>query len=264
MSINPILNSVSAALAKQSTPVSVKTPAPAVAATDSDTVSVTVLQPTASQPVLQNSSLISASTSIAQLGSLLEVAQSGTEGIGSVIVQLQSLALQASKSGNTQDLSSVSSAFQQLLSKISSIASSTSFGGVSLLNGTFSGGTLDEGDSSAISLSDLSAKGLFGNALPDISTPENASSALGALSLAQTVVSDTDTLIGNLLGQLGFAAATVNSALANKDAAASTLSDADFSASGSGDLESLLGNPQLSAQAQALKLPPALLGLLQE
>ena len=86
-----------------------------------------------------------------------------------------------------------------------------------------------------------------------------------ALSQAQDVVGNTGTSIGDLLGQLGFASASVDSALANGIAAASTLSEADL-ANGAAfaALSNFLSQSSTAKQAQTGNIPGNLLSLLQE
>jgi len=261
MAINPLLNAVSSALAQQSAPVSVRTAAITANGTTQSNANIADSSPP--QSVLQNAGLLSASSNFAQLGSLLEVAQSGTEQVGAILAQLQSIAQQAAGGGAGVDLGSLDSEFQQLLSQIDQTVNGTTFGGVELLDGTQSGNA--GGQTQTFSLPDLSAQGLFASGSPDISTPQDAENTLVALSQAQDVVGNTGTSIGDLLGQLGFASASVDSALANGIAAASTLSEADL-ANGAAfaALSNFLSQSSTAKQAQTGNITGNLLSLLQE
>ena len=258
MSINAILNSVSATLAQQSAAVSVR-------ATQSTPVISATSQPATdtapSQSLLQGTNLLSASSSFAQLGSLLQVAQSGTEDVGAILSQLQSLVQQATNSSDVTNLSSLNSAFQQLLSQLNQTVATVKFGGSNLLDGTLSG----DDNTGGLSLPDLSTGGLFGENAIDISTPQNAAAAASTLAVGQLTVNETASSIADVQVQVNFASASVNTALANSDAAASTLSESDLAQNGAvGGFADILANPGLATQAQTGNLAANLLNLLQD
>jgi flagellin len=269
MNINTLLNSVSATLAQQSTPVSVKFAAPVTSATPGSTVQANgaASYTSPSQSVVQNAGLLSASSNFAQLGTLLEVAQSGTQQVGDILQQLVSLAEQVPQ---TNDLTGLDSEFSQLITQIDQTVSGTTFGGKGLLGGVFSSDGSDpastNGDNtSPLSLPDLSVSGLFGSNTPNISTPAAAVSALAVLSTAQDTVGSASAEITGVLGQLSFASASVGTALSNNDAAASTLNESDLTdGSALGAFAGFFGSPAATAQAQTGNLPANLLSLLQE
>ncbi len=259
MAVTPLQDFISAALARQSTPLSsssaqVSSAVTPTANSNAANTSAVVLSPGAS---LQTSSLVTASASFAQLSSLLEVAQDGAGQISDILQQLLSLAQQG---GNSQ---TASSEFQQLLTEVNLIAGNTSFNGASLLNGSFAAPT-GEDDSSALSLPDLTTQGLFGSNTLSLGTGSN-SDVIAALNGAQDQVNGTSQDITGVQSQLSFALANVDTALANSTAASSTLSDNDLTDGAQGDtLSSLLGTPGISAQAQTGNLSETLLGLVQE
>jgi len=258
MTINPILNSISAVLAQQSSPVSVSTSAD-IAAVSTQTPQAGDTSP--ASPLLENANLLSASTNFAQLGSLLQSAQQGTEQVGDLLGQLQALAQQAANGGDGTDLSKLSGDFQQLLSQLGQTVSGTTFGGTSLIGGAGDGGD----GSSASPLPDLSTQSLFGGNTPDISTPQDAAAALNALAAGQAVVESAGSSLSNLLGQVDFAAASVGTVIANGEAASSTLSESDLEdGGGTGNSAGLLSNPSASVQTQTANLPEGLLSLLQQ
>ena len=268
MGINPILNSVSASLAQQSSAVSLRSQ-PSVADVSQNSASKTqsASYTSPSQSVIDTANLVNASSNFAQLGSLLEVAQNGTEQVGTILQQLQSVAQQATGDIPSGDLTGLESEFQQLLSQVDQTANNTTFGGTSLLNGSLSGSAgadaaTTEG-ASALSLPNLTAQGLFGNTSLDISTPQNAQSSLQSILSAQGTVDNTTSQITALVGQLSFAAASIDTVISNNNAAASTLNEGDL-ANGSAPTDSLdfLGNSAGAAQAQTGNLPPNLLSLL--
>lgn len=259
MAINPILNSISAAIAQQSSPVSVRSQAPIPIDTTVTQKSDTL----PSQPVLQNAALQNASTNFAQLGSLLQVAQLGTEQVGNLLGQLQALAQQAADGGESTDLIGLSSEFQDILGQIGQTASGATFGGTSLLSGGFfaaSGSNEPVGPP----LPDLTPQGIFGGSAPDISTPQGAASALAALATGQATAQGANSSVADLLGQVDFAAASINSVIANAQAATSTLNEGDFANGAVDVLAGLAGKPSAAVQAQTANLSPDLLNLLQE
>jgi len=224
---------------------------------------------------LQTTNLLGASTNFAQLGSLLQVAQSGTEQVGTILQQLQSLAQQASDPETVPNVSAtLDSEFQELISRINSASSGSSFNGVSLLDGSLASGAqngalpsaLGAGSQAAgLSLPDLSASALLGTNAIDLITPKNASDALETLTNAVNTVTATQNGITQVQGQVSFAAASVNTALANGVAADSTLTEADLHDGVAPDvLASLTANISATAQTQTANLSSNLLNILQE
>ncbi len=273
---------ISAALTRQPPSITPAVSSPASAASDTSSVTNAAnanvsVSSSPNNQIIQTAGLSNASIGIAQVSSLLQVAATGTEQVGSVLQRLQSLANQASIPGESDEtLTSIDSEFQQLLAQINGVTSSTSFGGTSLLDGTLSNtqnnaavpnaslGTTGQALFSSLSIPDLSTSSLFGANTPDILSPTNASAALIAVAAAQNTVSTANASIADTQTQVSYVAAGIDSALANKSAAASTLNESDLANSNSADgLAQFLSNPSAASQTQTVNLPENLLNLLQ-
>ncbi len=263
MAITPVQVLISSALA-QKTPFANNISSPANPTTNTTTPTNSSTTSTVSSPVIASSSLQAVSLDIAELISRVTTAQVGTQQISTILQNLQNLAIQASV-GDTDPaaVSRLQQQFTTLYSEISTIAASTNFGGTNLLNGSLSTSNNDSNNPNAsLTVPNLSAKSLFGNTPPSIGTPESAASALSAISQALDTVGNANGSLENASNQIGFAAASVESAQANNDASTSTLTEGDLSGGLSNLFSGLLSKPAASANAQTGKLPDSLLSLL--
>jgi len=225
----------------------------------------------AAQLQSQTSGLKQISANLAQASSLSQVAEGGAQQIHSILEQLHTLA-QAAKSPvlNPENRKQLNDQFQQLTKAIDGIAKATSFNSKSLLDGNLSGDnglsldTLLSGGhgSSDLSIGSLTSSSLIGNG-NDILSVDSASKAITSLEHALSKTTSTRVDIGSFLQTLNFAGANLDTAIANQEAAQSTLSDTDFaSASTESSLANLQQNAAIALAAQGNKLSPVLLQLI--
>lgn len=218
------------------------------------------------------SGLKQASGNIAQASSLAQVAGGGISQIQDIAQQLQTLALQAkSPVLNESNRKDLNEQFQQLAKQIDDIASGTNFNGKKLLNGDLNGpasvslGSIlsaETTDSAVLSIADLSSESLFGGIL-DLSTAQGADSALSALSGALDKLTAANAGVGSFLQSADYAAANIETAIANQDAARSTLQDTDFAEAATQQSQaSLQQNAAIAIAAQGNRLTPAILQLI--
>lgn len=223
----------------------------------------------------QASTLKQVSGNLTQALSLAQVADGGAGQIQDIVSQLQSLASQAeSPVLNADNRKQLNQQFQQLSSQIGTLASSTSFNGQNVLDGSLSGAnalSLDNllstdnsgngGDS--LSISSLSTGSLFSGQNLSLLSSDNAAQALAVLGNALNQVTNTRSNIGAFQQAADFAAANVDSALANQQAAQSAISDTDIAgASTNASLANIQQNAAIAVAAQANRLNPALLQLV--
>lgn len=234
-----------------------------------DTASLSV----ASQLQSAVSGLKKASGNIAQVSSLAQVADGGVEQIEKIVQELRNLAQQAgSPTLNDDNRRALNEQFKQLAEQVDSIVSGTTFNDKKLLDGSLSGSeaiSLDtllssEGDEAGrLSINDLSSSSLFKNNTLDISTPENATNILPDIESALNDIISTRVSIGSFLQSANFAAANVDSAVANQEAARSTLEDTDFAEAATQQSQATLQqNAAIAVAAQGNRLTPALLKLV--
>ncbi len=272
MGITPVQNLIASVVA-QSSPVA-SSGAPAAAGTSSPPVPSgsnaqdVALVHNVSAPLLRASSLYNAALDLAGLSSQITVAQSGTQQIANILQNLWDIAQQIAIGGEGAPLDSLVTQFQTLYSQINQVVAVSSFGGSSLLDGSFSldntalgqgaGGTQSQSTSIVPS---LTTQGLFGAAAPDIFTPAGASAALGDIAGAQGIVNGAAGNLDNVSNQVNFAMASIQAAQANNDASTSVLNAGDIAGLG-GFVSALLQKPAASASTQGTKLSGSVFGLI--
>lgn len=218
------------------------------------------------------SGLKQASGNLAQASSLAQVADGGLSQIFEVTQQLQNLAEQArSPILNDDNRKALGEQFKQLEAQIDSIAGGTSFGGKKLLNGDLSGSdalSLDSllasevNDSGSLSLGNFSSANLFGGSL-NLTTVEGAANAFAVVGEALNKITSGRAGVGSFLGSTDYAAANIEAAIANQEAARSTLQDTDFAEAATDQSQATLQqNVSLALAAQGNRLTPALLQLV--
>lgn len=214
-----------------------------------------------------------ASGNLAQASSLAQVADGGLSQMHEIAQQLQSLAQQAgSPILNDSNREALHEQFKQLAQQIDSIAANTSFGGKKLLNGDLSGSgalSLDnllssEGnDSGGLSIENLASSNLFGDSSLSLTTAEGASNAFAVVGDALNKITNARADVGSFMQSTDYAAASIESAIANQEAARSTLQDTDFAEASSAQSQATLQqNVALAIAAQSNRLTPALLQLV--
>lgn len=273
MSIVGIQDFISAAIARQvkpdalrpvvNSPPPLQTEAPA-APLPSSTVSSITLQ-TASI-----ASFTSTAANLAQLGAVLQVSQGGIGQIQSLLQQLQALAGQASAPDiSSETLSKIDSQFQQLLGQINKVATGTTFGGTSVLDGSVQQLNVSNTSNAQaavpkVTLPSLTLFTLFGYTPPNLLSPSAVQQANNSLGNARTITDKAADDVSEARDQAEHASATVQTALANLGASKAVISDTDLL----GVFESIVGgfgsDIAATAQVQTGNLSPALLSLLQE
>ncbi len=219
------------------------------------------------------SGLKQASGNLVQASSLAQVADGGLSQINEVSLQLQNLAQQAgSPILNDDNRKALNEQFKQLVQQIDSIAANTSFNGKKLLNGDLSGSgalSLDsllasEGnDSGSLSIDNFSSANLFAGSSLNLTTAEGAKNAFAVVGDALGKITSARANVGSFLQSTDYAAASVESAIANQEAARSTLQDTDFADAATQQSQATLQhNVALAIAAQGNRLTPALLQLV--
>jgi flagellin len=216
------------------------------------------------------STLQQAATNASQATSILQTADGGASNISDILARMQSLASEAS-SGTVTDSSRtyINSEFSQLSSEIDSIATGTSYGGQSLLNGTsdFSGGVSvmvgsSVSDTITVTISSLTSTSLGLTGL-SVTTLTGAQAALTSLTSAVNSVSAARANIGAEESRFNFSANQISTQTQNLQSANSAITDVDVAAE-----EATLSTAEVktqaavSAETAANQLPQYLLKLL--
>lgn len=226
--------------------------------------------------------LAQASRNAANVQSVLNVAEGGLSNIAKVLTRLKEL-LHSAQDGfhDTASFTAVDKEYQALVTEITSIANTTKFNGVTLIDGNGSANTFSNSAGAVI---------LLGATSGDTITMSISSSAAGSnatatgLALATTAVTTSaiaasnealvETAIGTVAGflanvgalqaRVGFRAAQLDISKENADATASTLMDADVA-----QAQTLYTNADVLTQSgiaalqKANQIPQSILRLLQ-
>jgi flagellin len=216
--------------------------------------------------------LSQAATNASQGSSILQVADGGLSSISNILQRLYALATQAA-SGNvsdTQRTADIGAEFTQLVSEISTVMSSTTYGSQSLLDGTYSSTAFIVGTSSSdqitVSLSALSStiSAALALAMSNISSASNAQATMSTLSSAIDSLTGYRANVGALESQFNYSSSSISTDEQNTSAAASTIMDADEAAQKSAlSSADVLSQAAIAALSQASKMPQELLSLLQ-
>lgn len=203
--------------------------------------------------------------------SLLQIADGGAEGIGNILGRLRELAAQ-SASGilGANERSFLDQEFVALRSEIDRISSVTEFNGVKLLSGSENdslsiqiGFRSSINDTLSLSLKDLDT-GTLSLSVVNVSTSENALSALSNIDNAISAVASARANVGSLQNRLDAAVQNLQVASENITAAESRIRDADIAFETAKFVRNqILVQAGTSILAQANTLPQQALALLQ-
>jgi flagellin len=213
-----------------------------------------------------------AATNASQGSSILQTADGGLARISDILSRLKTLAAQSDSGAVTDDQRSddIDAEFQELLSEIDDIASSTRYNGDALLDGTsqFASGvsflvgtnssdtltiTIDSADTTALSIDSL-----------DVTTQTNAESALDALDTAIDTISAQRATLGATMSRFDYRSETIATQVENSEASQSTVMDVDVAAEKTKlSAEDVKTQAAIAALTQANKMPSELLNLLQ-
>ena len=201
--------------------------------------------------------------------SMMQVADGAMSQQASLLTRMKELATEASNgTQGTAQLADTNVEFQQLISEVGRIASSTSFNGTSMLSAatsvTFQVGTGANGASDQIAVSvGATDTTTLGVASLSLTTQSGAQSALTAINTAISTLSTAQATVGAATNRLTAAADTASAFQVNLSSAQSRIQDVDV-ASESADMSrnNILVQAGTAVLAQANQLPQAALTLL--
>ena len=220
--------------------------------------------------------LTQAGINASQGASVVQVADGGLSRIGDILQRMKALAAQ-SLSGVPTDTERgfIDAEFQELMSEIDDVATTTRFNGQSLLNGTavaqdyFVGTDVADvinvdfgGLAAATADFRTSALGLVTGT--DVGTAAAAGSAMALIDTAIDTISEARATAGALISRFEFRGQQIATSLENIDAAKSAIMDVDLAAEQSKLVSSqVLVQAAVSAVSQANQIPQSLLRVLQ-
>lgn len=225
----------------------------------------------ASQLQSVTSGLRQVSSNLALGTSLTQVADGNVQQIQEALGQLQNIAQQAaSPTVNDTTRQQLNQQFSEIAQSITQIAQGTQFNGKNLLDGSLSGDNALSLDSllnsesdlgTSLNIASLNSNSLLGDI--NVLSAEGAGQAITAIAEALNQVTSTRTSIGAFQQAVNFAAANIESAIANQEAAQATLSDADIAAESTNSAQAeVQRNASIALAAQGNRLSPQLLQLV--
>jgi len=213
--------------------------------------------------------------------SMLRTAEGATDTITNMLQRMRELAIQASNGTyGSSDVKSMDTEYQQLYSEIKRVSNTTSWNGMNLLDGTFSGGvgfmvSDVAGANSHISASIASFDFTAGatNALVDgfgalsgsyISAP-SADALLGKISTAISGVNTMRSNLGATINRLQFTVDNLTNVSTNLSASRSQIEDVDYSqATAELAKNNVIQQAATAMLAQANQSPQSVLQLLKQ
>jgi flagellin len=210
-------------------------------------------------------------TNVQQGNSILQSADGALAQISNVLQRMMALATEAASGQvtDTQRSQDINTEYTQLKTEITSIVSSTSYAGKTLLSGSFlSNVKFLVGTSSSnfltVSVATVSTNSLLGTASAGVATAAASLSAINAINSAIQTITEDRAKIGAYESQFNFSNQDIATNVQNTEAATSTILDADVA-----QVKSTLSSVDVKTQAsvaaltQAAQLPQELLRLIQ-
>ena len=199
--------------------------------------------------------------------SLAQTAEGALGQISNIVQRIRELAVQSSNGTVTNtDRLGLDNESRALLDQIDTIAATTNFNGVSLLNGSAASVSIQTGvnatdvvsvglsDSRAVTLNiaKAAAQGTAGTSEIDLSNAANASAALATLDTALNTIAASRASLGASQNRLQVTVDNITSTVTNLTEARSRIEDVDFSAE-----TTTLAKSQILSQASTAMIAQA-------
>lgn len=202
---------------------------------------------------------------------VLQTADGALSNISDILQRMKALTAQ-SQTGTVSDTERayIDAEYQELLSELNDIATTTTFNGEALLDGAgaystgvdFLVGTAAT-DVLTVTLSDVTTAGLAIDTT-SVETAANAATAMAAIDLAIEAVSEERAKVGATLSRFSYRAGVIDTSIENLEAAKSALMDVDIAAEQTKFTNAqTLTQAAISALSQANSMNQQLLKLVQ-
>ena len=201
--------------------------------------------------------------------SLLGIAQGGQQEILSILQTMQTEATQAANDTLGSDQrTAIQTALTAQANEIGAVVGQTTYNGVNLLDGSFTGKSLQVGsattDTMTIGISQNHSAASLGVSSLTVNTAAAASTALAAVNAAIVLVNSSMGSVGSASSRLNFTSDLLSSMITNTDAAKSSIMDADVAQEQMQVAQlQILQQTATAALSQANTAPNALLKLFQ-
>ena len=200
---------------------------------------------------------------------LIQTAEAGLSEVRNMVLRIRELAVQMANGiyENTPDRSNAQLEVTALLDQVDLISTNTRFNDIALVDGSFSGVTIQAGNTTAetISLSfvDLGQSGLSINGA-SIATQGSATTVIGTMDSAIETIATQQATMGSLINRLNFSVSNLSKASVMTEQAIGRVMDADFAQETTNlSKQQILNQAATSMLAQANQAKQSILALLQ-
>jgi flagellin len=200
---------------------------------------------------------------------LIQTAESGLNEIRNMVLRIRELAVQMANGiyENTPDRSNAQLEVTALIDQVTLIAENTRFNDVAVLDGSFTGVTIQAGNTTAetitLSFVDVASSGLSIDTAT-IATQSDATVAMGTMDTALETISQEQAKFGSLINRLNYSIANQSNASVMTEQAIGRVMDADFAAETTNlSKQQILNQAATSMLAQANQSKQSILALLQ-
>ena len=200
---------------------------------------------------------------------LIQTAESGVNEIRNMVLRIRELAVQMANGiyENTPDRSNAQLEVTALINQVTLIAENTRFNDVAIVDGSFTGVTIQAGNTTAetitLSFVDMASSGLSIDTAT-VATQSDATVAMGTMDTALTTISQEQAKFGSLINRLNYSIANQSNASVMTEQAIGRVMDADFAAETTNlSKQQILNQAATSMLAQANQSKQSILALLQ-
>ncbi len=210
-------------------------------------------------------------TNVSQGTSILQSADGALAQISNVLQRMLALATESASGQvtDTQRSQDINTEYTQLKSEITSIVSSTTYAGQSLLSGSFLQNVkflvgTTSANTLAVTVNAITTNTLLGTASSGVATATNALTAIAGINSALGTITQDRAKIGAYESQFNFSNQAISANVQNTTASAATILDADVAAVKTQlSSQDVLTQSSIAALTQAAMLPQELLKLIQ-
>ena len=202
---------------------------------------------------------------------LIQTAEAGVNEIRNMVLRMRELAVQMANGiyENTPDRTNAQLEVAALLEQVTLIATNTRFNDVAVIDGSFTGVTIQAGNTTGetitLSFADMQASGLgMSSTVATVVTQSDATVAMGTMSTVLQTIAQEQAKFGSLINRLDFSIANQSKASVMTEQAIGRIMDADFATETTQlSKEQILNQAATSMLAQANQSKQSILALLQ-
>jgi flagellin len=200
---------------------------------------------------------------------LIQTAEAGLNEIRNMVLRMRELAVQMANGiyEDTPDRDNAQLEVAALIEQVQLISNNTTFNDVAIIDGTFTGVTIQAGNTTAetITLSFLdSGASELGIVSATVATQSDATVAIGTMDTALQTIAGEQATMGSLINRLEFSVANLSKASVMTEQAIGRVMDADFASETTNlSKQQILNQAATSMLAQANQSKQSILALLQ-